>query len=231
MNKEYKGISVTSGTGTGKIKIIDCSCPEFKVREIEDNDRELGRFVRALKAFCDDTRKQMAYIEENIGHQESQILEAHIRMTHDLALQTELISKISNGMCAEQATCEICDAYIKRFLDADSDFVRQLYLDVLDVEVCILNHLLDREEVAVENFSEDTIVVAYQLTPSIVARLDRVHTKGIAVEMGSANSHGAKLAKSMGIPSIASVRKVDRIVKEGEIATVDADKGVFIINN
>ena len=122
MSKEYKGKAVVGGVGTGKVKIIDCSCPEFKIREVEDSDRELGRFVRALKTFCDNCRKEIEYIEENIGHNEAVILNSHITMTHDLALQTELISKISDGMCAEQATCEITgssDSSVKNVVPND----------------------------------------------------------------------------------------------------------------
>lgn len=227
MLKEYKGNSVVGGVGKGKVKIIDCSCPEFEIREIEDSDRELGRFVRALKTYCENTREQSKRINEIFGNNESSILDSHIKMTHDLALQSELITKISNGMCAELATCQVCDAYIQRFLDADEDFVKQMSLDVLDVELGVLDLLLGREEVEVEHFEEDTIIVAYQLTPSIVARLDLDHTKGIAVDLGSHNSHCAKIAKTMEIPSLTGVKNVDMLVKEGSTAIVDGDKGIF----
>ena len=231
MSKEYKGNAVVGGVGTGKVKIIDCSCPEFKIREIEDSDRELGRFVRALKTFCGNCRKEIDYIEENIGHNEAAILNSHITMTHDLALQTELISKISNGMCAEQATCEICDSYIKRFLGDNNDIIRQLYLDVLDVEISILHLLLGIDEPEVSHFDEDTVIVAYELTPSIVAKLDQEHTKGIVLDKGTFNSHGAKIAAKMNIPSVASVKNVDRLVKDGDIVTVDGENGILIVKN
>lgn len=227
MLHKIQGNSVVGGVGKGKIKIIDCSCPEFKIHKVEDSDKELGRFVRALKTFCDNTRKQIAHLEKTVGHTESQILEGHIKMTHDLALQSELITRISNGTCAEQATCEICDTYIKRFLDTDIDFVRQLYLDVLDVEVSVVKLLLEIPEESVEHFDEDVIIAAYELTPSVVARLDREHVKGIVVDFGSSNSHGAKLAKTMNIPSVAAVKSVDKLVCDGQYAELDADNGVL----
>ena len=229
MRREYQGNPIVEGLGIGNRKVLDCSCPEFKIRTIEDTDNELGRFVRALKNYCENTREQIKMIKETIGLNESGILNSHIKMTHDLALQSELITLISNGMCAEQATCEVCDRYIHRFLDADVDFVRQLALDVMDVRLGVLHLLLGIEEIKVENFGEDTIVICKELPPSVVARLDRNHTKGIAVDLGSVNSHGSKLAQKMGIPSIAGIKDVETLAEDGEYAAVDGTHGKLVI--
>ncbi len=229
MRREYQGKPIVDGLGKGKIKVLDCSCPEFEIRKIDDSDRELGRFVRALKTFCENTREEIKMIKEKTGLNESGILNSHIKMTHDLALQSELITLISNGMCAEQATCEVCDRYIQRFLDADVDFVRQLALDVMDVRLGVLNLLLGLEDIKVEDFGEDTIVICKELPPSIVARLDQKHTKGIVVDLGSENSHGAKLANKMKIPSIAGIEDVQLLAKDGEEAVVDGTHGKLVI--
>lgn len=223
MERKYHGVKIIEGTGKGKIKILDCSCPDFEIREIEDSDKELGRFVRALKTFCENTRKLIRLIDKNIGHTETGILNSHIKMVHDLALQSALIEKISNGMCAEQATCEVCDMYIERFRSADQDFVRDIAIDVFDVKLNVLNLLLGLKNYEVEHFDEDTVVICRELPPSVVARLDREHTKAIVVEVGSKHSHGAKLAEAMNIPSICGIIDIDKLVKDGETATVEDD--------
>ncbi len=223
MERKYQGVKIIEGTGTGKIKILDCSCPDFEIRKIEDSDKELGRFVRALKTFCVNARKQIKLIDENIGHLETGILYSHIKMVHDLALQSALIEKISNGMCAEQATCEVCDMYIERFRSADQDFVRDIAIDVFDVKLNVLNLLLGLKNIEVENFDEDTIVVCKELPPSVVARLDPKHTKAIVVDVGSKHSHGAKIAEAMKIPSICGIKDIETLVKDGELATVEDD--------
>ena len=223
MERKYHGVNVIKGSGTGKIKILDCSCPEFEIRKIEDSDKELGRFVRVLKTFCENTRKQMRYIDENIGHLETGILNSHIKMVHDLALQSALIEKISNGMCAEQATCEVCDMYIERFRSADQDFVRDIAIDVFDVKLSVLNLLRGHKDIEVEDFGEDTVVICRDLPPSVVARLDQKHTKAIVVEIGSKHSHGAKLAEAMKIPSICGIKDIDKLVKDGETAEIIDD--------
>ena len=227
MSKLYKGLPVSGGIGRGNVVIIDCSCPEFEIKKIDDSDKELGRFVRALKTYCDNTREQMDLIKRTVNHYEADILQSHINMTHNLALQSELITKVSNGMCAEQALSEVCDGYINSFLDADVDFVRQLATDVKDLKTCITNLLLGVEDVKVEDFGEDSIIVAKELLPSVIARIDRKHTKGIVTEIGSYRSHGAALARAMNIPSVTNITDIDKLFSDGELATVNGDIGII----
>ncbi len=227
MSKLYKGLPVSGGIGRGNVRIVDCSCPEFEIKKIDDSDKELGRFVRALKTYCDNTREQMDLIKRTVNHYEADILQSHINMTHNLALQSELITKVSNGMCAEQALSEVCDGYINSFLDADVDFVRQLATDVKDLKTCITNLLLGVEDVKVEDFGEDSIIVAKELLPSVIARIDRKHTKGIVTEIGSYRSHGAALARAMNIPSVTNITDIDKLFSDGELATVNGDIGII----
>ena len=233
MEREYKGNGVVGHIGVGKAKLVDCSCPKYEIRfinEIEERDRELGRFVRKLKQYCDNTRVQIEHVKNTIGKREAEILGSHIKMTHDLALQYSLLRKISDGICAEQATTEICDEYIERFLSADEDFVRQLATDVRDFKTCMINLLLNQNDVEVEHFETDTVVIAKELTPSVVARLDREHTKGIVTEIGSKNSHGAALVRAMKIPSVTGIVDIDKLIKENEIVTVNGKKGIVTVN-
>lgn len=227
MSKLYKGLPVSGGIGRGNVVIIDCSCPEFEIKKIDDSDKELGRFVRALKTYCDNTLEQMDHIKRTVNHYEADILQSHINMTHNLALQSELITKVSNGMCAEQALSEVCDGYINSFLDADVDFVRQLATDVKDLKTCITNLLLGVEDVKVEDFGEDSIIVAKELLPSVIARIDRKHTKGIVTEIGSYRSHGAALARAMNIPTVTNITDIDKLFSDGEPATVNGDIGII----
>lgn len=227
MEKQFTGVPVSGGVGVGKVRYIDCSCPAFMDRTIYDTDRELGRFVRTLKIYCNKTCELMDYIRHSIGISESHILAGHIQMTHDPRMQAELIRKIGEGKCAERATREICDDYITQFLGADVEFVRLIATDVLDVEGSMVRLLMGLDDIDVEDFGEDTIVVSRELTPSVVARLDRKHTKGIITHVGSRKSHGAVLAKAMNIPSVIRVENIESLFSDGDVVTVDGNTGEF----
>lgn len=226
---EIKGTTVVGGIGKGRIKVIDCSCPEYTIRKIDDPDKELGRFVRKLLHYCENTRKTIKYIAENIGHREARILNCHIQMVHDLALQSELIRNMCNGMCAEQAVDKICESYISRFIETDVEFVRQLAVDVIDVKTNVLKLIMGIDEPDVEHFEEDTIVVSDELTPSVISRLDLVHTKAIVVEFGNANSHCAQIHRATEIPGMIKAKGLLKNIKDGDYATFDGNTGTLII--
>lgn len=230
MKKLLQGISVSKGIGTGRVKIIDCSCPVFEDKTVTDTDREIGRFVRALISYCDATRDEIEYVKNTIGEHESAILNGHIQITHDWRLQTHLAKKIFGGMCAERAVCEICDEYIDRFLEADVDFVRQIATDVKDVKSGVVSFLTGSGSLDVEHFECDTVVIAKELYPSVIARLDREHTKAIVTEVGSMNSHGAYLARAMSIPSVTGVVDVDKLLKDGQQVSINGDTGEIFMD-
>jgi rifampicin phosphotransferase len=48
---------------------------------------------------------------------------------------------------------------------------------------------------------------------------------GLAVEMGGTLSHGAIIAREYGLPAIANVHGVTRLLKDGERVAVDATAG------
>lgn len=48
---------------------------------------------------------------------------------------------------------------------------------------------------------------------------------GLVVEMGGTLSHGAIIAREYGIPAVANVHHVTRLLKDGERVAVDASHG------
>jgi pyruvate,water dikinase len=48
---------------------------------------------------------------------------------------------------------------------------------------------------------------------------------GLVVEMGGTLSHGAIIAREYGLPALANVRGVTRLLKNGELIIVNASRG------
>ena len=95
----------------------------------------------------------------------------------------------------------------------------------MDVETCIMNLLLGKKDVAVEHFDEDTVVVTNEITPSVIARLDRLHTKAIVVGRGSKHSHSAHLVKAIKIIGVHNIENVASLLHNGETVVVNGSAG------
>jgi len=77
---------------------------------------------------------------------------------------------------------------------------------------------------------EPGIVIAPDLTPADTAALDRELVRGIATAYGSATSHSAILARSLGIPAVVGVGEHLLEVPEGTPLLLDGDAGAVYVD-
>jgi pyruvate,water dikinase len=70
---------------------------------------------------------------------------------------------------------------------------------------------------------QDDILVMPVIDPGMAPLLGLA--AGLVVEMGGTLSHGAIIAREYGLPTIANVRQVTRLLKDGNRVAVDATAG------
>jgi phosphocarrier protein FPr len=73
-------------------------------------------------------------------------------------------------------------------------------------------------------------VIAPDLTPADTAALDRELVLGIATAHGSATSHSAILARSLGIPAVVGIGEYLLDVQEGTPLVLDGDAGTVYVD-
>jgi phosphoenolpyruvate-protein phosphotransferase/dihydroxyacetone kinase phosphotransfer subunit len=76
--------------------------------------------------------------------------------------------------------------------------------------------------------SELAILVAHDLTPIDAAGLDRATVAGIATAHGGPTSHGAILARALGVPAVVALGDALLAVADGTPAILDGDAGLLI---
>lgn len=72
--------------------------------------------------------------------------------------------------------------------------------------------------------TDGVILVAKEIQPQDISLLQNV--RGIITEIGGQTSHGAILARELGIPALVAATNATKILKTGERVTLDADRGV-----
>jgi pyruvate,water dikinase len=87
--------------------------------------------------------------------------------------------------------------------------------------VCVIQSPSDASKV-----KKGDILVAPVIDPAMAPLLGLA--AGLVVEMGGTLSHGAIIAREYGLPAIANVRGVTRLLQDGERVTVDASLGEII---
>lgn len=81
-----------------------------------------------------------------------------------------------------------------------------------------------------DNFSNSAILVAHDLTPSDMFKLQRSTFQALVTEVGSATTHVAILAKGMDVPALVGAVDATAQIRTGDLLVLDAHSGALLIN-
>ena len=93
---------------------------------------------------------------------------------------------------------------VAMFESMDNDYFRERAADIKDVTYRLKCNLLGLTIPDLTSINEDSIIVAYDLTPSDTAQLNHF-VKGFATSIGGKTSHSAIMANSLEIPAVVVV--------------------------
>src|SRR5712671_6410829 len=182
--RTFQGIGVSPGVAHGKIYVFSTAdevVPQYELSPDKLAD-EIARFEKALI----ETREQLHELQERIASglgrgAPSSILDVHVSITEDPAL----IEPVIEGLECEKKNVEfifnkVAHTYIKTLSELPDSYLRERAVDVQDVTRRVLRNLLGREHRLLTHLPPETIVLAYDLSPSDTTSLDRQHVVGFA---------------------------------------------------
>ncbi len=225
-----KGIGVSGGVGIGKILLIEEHSLTYTPVTVTDTEAETQRFREAVEKFCENTIQQAEALKVSAGEKEAEIMLGHISIVKDPFLLGEVDKLIAGGQCAEAAFESMCDMFISIFSAADDDVTKQRAADVRDVKSGVLSILLGISEVKISDAPKGTVLCAKELTPSMIAEINKENIVGILTETGSTTSHSAILARVLEIPAVMSAADIMSTAKNGEMVIIDGTKGETILS-
>jgi phosphotransferase system enzyme I (PtsI) len=229
----YTGIPASPGIAVGPIHVIarGFSAPEIYEISEEDVEYERARFDEAVAV----TKKQLVELQERLeslsGNADSEIFEAHVMLLEDKTL----LAKVSEAIASRQQNAEYAFyAVMQNFLEAmrriPDPYLRERTADIEDVCQRVLRNFKVDVDFDYETPDDTHILLAYDLSPSDTASMNRRHLLGFATEQGSINSHTSILARSFGIPAVvglgASVIQVTALTP----AVIDGYAGKLVLN-
>src|SRR5581483_6734474 len=230
----FRGIPVSAGVCRGKILVLGRShaaVPHYEVT-VAQTPEEISRLEKALVV----TRQQILDVQRKVsasmGAEEGGIFDAHLLVLEDRTLLDEVIRNIEEKKVnAEYAFHVVAEKYATSLAAIEDDYLRERATDMRDVTARILDNLSGRqEEVDLKKLKEPCIIIAYDLTPSTTAQLDRKTVLGFATEVGGRTSHTAIMARSLRIPAVVGLKGVSNELATGQYALLDGFNGVVIVN-
>ena len=112
-------------------------------------------------------------------------------------------------------------------------YLRARAADFREVERTVLARLIDDKGgtgLPDQAFTEPTILICEELTPTLSEQLRRLSIAGVIQLGGGTTSHGAILARALGIPAIGGARKDAERLRPAQQVAINGSEGVLWID-
>ena len=223
------GKSILNGIAIGKLRIYRGRGFRLSLERGVSPREETARFELALQRVILQQHALAAETRERLGEAEAAIFEVHAMILEDALLTDSVRACLrEEGCSAEKAVCTACGQQAQTFLDMDDPYMQARAADIHDIRQALLD-ALEGNAVELPEETEPVILVAEELTPSEIMRLDRGKLCGIITREGSCNSHSAILARSMNLPALVQCTGIDESW-EGRPAILDGEQGRVYID-
>lgn len=228
------GLATARGLASGPVFLYrgngGFSVPEYRVTPDRVSE-ELARLRRARAVLKRDMENLIAIMKERTERTDWMVFECQEMMIDDPSVINEAVEYIRNDQvnaeCAVKRTASRLRAQFSRMNDP---YFRERVRDIDDIERRYLKILVGNDDNPHLELKAPAIVVADDLTPSETVRLPREYTLGFATNGGSATSHVALLARSLGIPVVMGLENITELVRPGEKVLLDGNAGTITLS-
>lgn len=231
MSRKINGVKASGGIAIARAVLLGSSGLEQYIPDghCADAASELARLAESIEKAKADLVAICARVAEEMGEEQADIFRAHLLFLEDPEMAGMVQQKIEGErLLAERALHEVAQELIRQFEQMDNAYMKERAADIRDVTNRVLAHLLGRPLDALTELREDVVLVAWDLSPSDTAQLDRRYVKGFVTDTGGPTSHSAIMARTLGIPAVVGTKQATSLIGSGTILILDGDEGVVI---
>ena len=227
------GIAASPGVVFGKALVLKEEPIVLNTQKISADqiDAEVAKFY----AGREKTAAQLNSIHEKalrtLGAEKAAIFEGHLMILEDEELEEEILAYLKeNLVTADVATNKIIDQQVAVLSEIDDEYLKERAGDIRDIGNRLLRNILGMHIVDLGDIQEESILVAYDLTPSETAQLNLDKVLGFITDIGGRTSHTSIMARSLELPAIVGTNDITAHVKTGDLVILDAISNQIHIN-
>jgi dihydroxyacetone kinase phosphotransfer subunit len=206
-DKGISAIPISDGIAIGPAFQYQTAQLQVLEHQIDDPASEWECLQNAIVVVRQAIQQRRQQVSTSLGNSQAAIFDAHLLTLEDTVILEQTRKRIfqnrANAAAAWKRSIEDVTNSYKALPDP---YLQQRSVDVLDVGNQVLFALLGQTTSASPTFSEPVILIAQEITPTLIAQLDPTQVLGLVTVIGGPTSHSAILARNLGIPAIV-VRK------------------------
>jgi phosphotransferase system enzyme I (PtsI) len=229
-----KGLGVSPGIGVGRALVL-----KRRTRELRFGvppalvPRELERLELARARSRQQIETIKKRIADSAGAEHVYLFDAQLLMLDDPLLIERAASIIRDERLNAESALQRSLQQISAFFDrAEDAYLRERKGDVADVVGRLCMNLRASGDAAdpFRGIDEPMVLVADEVTPSVIAQLDWSMLAALVTDAGSWTYHTAILARSLHIPAVAGLHNASAVIVPGADVAVDGSSGEVIVD-
>ncbi len=201
----------------------------ISLKQTDEPDKELQRFYRAVKVTKAEFNRLAERMSGHLPTDALAIFDVYHQLLDAASLGNEIEAQIQQGWCAKSALKLVVERFARQFDDMDDPYLRERGTDIRDLGQRVLNHLLETEQ-RQHRLAEQVVLVAENVTASMLAEIPRSQLVAIVSLKGSVNSHAAIMARALGIPAVMGVDELPLMQWQGQRLIVDGYQGHILVS-
>ncbi|WP_372882731.1 phosphoenolpyruvate--protein phosphotransferase [Psychromonas sp.] len=235
LNQPSASIHLQGSPASGGIAIADAyvvrpvlTLAEVNVEQSHSPSKDLLLFEMIVTKCADEFSNLALTLKEKVSKDAFSLFNIYSHILKDKTFLNAIREQINEmHLSAASAIKVVAESYIKQF-DAMSDpYLKERSSDIRDVAQRLLYHLTQQVDDDL-NLPDKLILVAKEVTLSMLASIPSEKLQGIVSVQGGVSSHVAILARALGIPAVMGVEfSLDNIHQKSLI--IDGFAGLAIL--
>lgn len=227
------GIPASPGIVFGKALVLKEEKIVLDTTKITDDqvEAEVARFYEGRNAAVEQLNSIKDRAFASLGEEKAAIFEGHLMILEDEELEEEILDYLrSHNVNASVAASKIIDQQVAMLSEIDDEYLKERAGDIRDIGNRLIKNILGMPIVDLGDINEESILVAYDLTPSETAQLNLEKVLGFITDIGGRTSHTSIMARSLELPAIVGTNNVTEQVNTGDFLILDAVNNRIYIN-
>jgi phosphotransferase system enzyme I (PtsP) len=221
--RKFMGDGLSEGVACGRVILHE---PRVRVeRMIADNPTaELKRLEEAIGGLRESVDEMLSSSELDLTGEGREVIEAYRLFAYDQGWRQRMRDAVRTGLTAEAAVERVQDETRLRVQRLGDPMLRERAHDFDDLARRLLRHLTG-EEASNRNLPANTVLIARGMGPAELLDYSRESLVGLVLEEAATTSHVAIVARSMGLPLVASLEGIADNARAGDGIAVDGEVG------
>jgi len=229
--KQLQGIAGSPGIALSTIVVSQpqADLAAVPLKQVDDASQQLARFDQAVEQTKREFHQLSVRLSGSVNAESLAIFDVYKQLLDHANLGHEVSQKIEQGWRADSALKLVIDHYVQQFEAIDDSYLKERASDIKDLGTRLLVNIQQqaKEELILP---DEFILLAQDVTASMVAQYQQSGLQGIISLSGSNNSHASILARSLGLPAIMGVNAIVLNQLHQKEVIIDGYSGELFVN-